>query len=109
MDGPFWGVLSHYGPGTAIVGMLVLLVAFIMRTYVGKVSSGELVPRSYLDAVRADCKAYTDEVAKERDGWREAHSASEETRRLMAGQYQQLIEGSIVTKALLETIKEKLS
>lgn len=108
MDGPFWGVLAHYGPGTVLVGSLVLLLAFIMRAYVGRVLSGDLVPRSTLDTVRADAKAYIDEVARERDGWKQAHAASEETRQLMAGQYEKLVEGNIVAKAILDQIKERL-
>ena len=109
MDGPFWGVLTHYGPGTALTGTLVLLIVFILRAYVGKVLSGDLVPRSTLDSVREDYKAHLEEVAKERDGWKQAHAASEETRQLMGGQYEKLVEGSIVTKAILDQIKEKLS
>lgn len=109
MDETIGGILSHYGPSTALVGSLILLIVFVLRSYVGKVLSGDLVPRSTLDGVREDYKTHLDEVAKERDGWKQAHAASEETRQLMAGQYQQLIEGSILTKALLETIKAKLS
>ena len=108
MDGPFWGVLTHYGPGTALTGTLVLLIVFILRAYVGKVLSGDLVPRSTLDAVREDCKAHLEEVAKERDGWKQAHAASEETRQLMGGQYEKLVEGNIVAKAILDQIKERL-
>lgn len=108
MDGPFWGVLAHYGPGTVLVGSLVLLLTFIMRAYVGRVLSGDLVPRSTLDSVREDYKGHLEEVARERDGWKQAHATSEETRQLMAGQYQQLIEGNLVAKAILEQIKERL-
>lgn len=109
MDGPFWGVLTHYGPGTALTGTLVLLIVFILRAYVGKVLSGDLVPRSTLDAVREDYKAHLEEVAKERDGWKQAHAASEETRQLMGGQYEKLVEGNIVAKAILDQIKERLA
>lgn len=101
MDGPFWGVLSSYGPGTAIIGMLVIILAAFVRA----VLTGRLVPRATLEDVRKDRDARIGEITAERDSWRQAHTTSEGTRLIMAQQVEKLLDASKITNQILTSIK----
>lgn len=104
MDGPFWGVLASYGPGTAIIGILTLILAAFVRA----VLTGRLVPRQTVEDLRQDRNERVGEIAGERDLWREAYQTSEQTRQIVAAQLEKLVQQGGITNELLTSLRSEV-
>ena len=87
MEGPFWGLLTQWGPD-AIAFTLVASAVWMVFT-------GRLVTRREHDALRQD-----------RDYWRDAHTTSEGTRGIMARQVETLLDGQELEIEVLRSLKE---
>lgn len=86
MDAPFLGLLAEWGPDAVALTLLASAVWMLF--------TGRLVTRREHDALRQD-----------RDYWRDAHSTSEGTRSIMAGQVERLLANSEVTNEVLSSLK----
>jgi hypothetical protein len=88
-----YGIATSDLGAAALVGVVVLLVL-----------TGRLVPRSHLSDLRADRDARIQEIAGERDTWRDAHQVSEEARREAQDQVGELLELSRTADHVLRSL-----
>lgn len=89
------GVDITQGGAVAILAIVALLVFM-----------GRIVPRRYLEDLRADRDARLREIAAERDMWRDAHRKSEEERHVAQGQVGQLLELSRTASHVLMALPQ---
>jgi len=80
--------------------MVGLLGAFVLALLSGRLKTR----RDHEDRV-TDLKERIQQIAEERDGWRQAHETSEGTRRIMAEQLDKLLAGQTVIERFLASLK----
>jgi hypothetical protein len=83
-------------PTGGITGLLAAVFLMVMW--------GKLVPRSYLDDVRADRDARLAEKQKEVDTWHLAYDRSEQARRIQAGHLNTLMEVARTTEHVISSL-----
>ena len=96
---PAW--LYFAGPiVTALVGALSATVISHYR----KVQSGQLVPRITVDLMVAHYTSRYNEVAAERDDWKQTSRVLTDTTRIQAAQIDELTESTRVQEAIMRSL-----
>lgn len=90
----FWSVLARMGWEPAAIGLLLLVVAW----FVLSVGRGRLVPRSNVEDMRKDLNARVDDIAEERDTWRQAYTTT-------TTQLEKLLAQGSVTNELINSLR----
>lgn len=87
VEAPFWSLLGQWGPDA--LGLSLVTAAIWM------LFTGRLVTRREHE-----------NVLRDRDYWREAHTTSEGTRSIMAQQVERLLANSEITNQVLTSLKK---
>jgi hypothetical protein len=82
--------------GVGVVGV-VLIVGWLMWT-------GRLVPRTWVDTMRADHERELEDIKHDRGEWRAAHRISEAARAEAVGQVKELLEHARTTDAFIRAL-----
>ena len=82
--------------GIGVVGV-VLMVGWLVFT-------GRLVPRRFVDDMRADHQRELDDISHDRSEWRAAHRISEAARAEAVGQVHELLEHARTTDAFIRSL-----
>lgn len=97
----FWAVLDRLGWEPAAIGLLLLLLA----AFILAVLRGRLVPKATVDEVRQDRKDRLEELAKERDLWKQAHDTVVGTIQIRDAQFEKLLSQGALTNELLTSLR----